>query len=147
MKCFLQKQVLLLFICLAPVLQAGAQGLLQKTVTLSASNRPLPDILKAIEKQADFYFSYNSKAIPKNKLVSVSVKQQTVKAVLDIIFEGEVIYKEMHNHIILQPSGEKWYTLSGYVLDASTGLALTDASVYERQQLVAALTNLSLIHI
>lgn len=141
MKAALLKHTLMIVLILALALPAGAQALLQKTVTLNFSNRPLVEVLKAIEKQGGFYFSYSNKVVQDKRMVSVSVKQQAVKNVLDQLLGGNYAYKETQNHIIIQQSNEKWYTLSGYVLDASTGLAITDASVYERHQLVAALTN------
>lgn len=135
------KRYLLIFIFLALALTAGAQGFLQKPVTVSVVNKPLAEVLKAVGKQGGFYFSYNSKVIPGDKIVSLTVVQQPVKAVLDMLLGGSCTYKETKGHIILQQAGEKWYTLSGYVLDARTGMAITEASVYERYQLVAALTD------
>jgi hypothetical protein len=141
MKIISMKKNILILVFLALVTTAGAQGFLQKPVTLSIANKRLAEVLKAIGKQGGFYFSYNSKVIPGDKIVSITVVQQTVKETLDRLLGGTCTYKETAGHIILQQAGEKWYTLSGYVLDATTGMAITDASVYERHQLVAALTD------
>lgn len=141
MKIISMKQHILILIFLALATTAGAQGFLQKPVTISMVNQPLSEVLKAVGKQGGFYFSYNSKVIQGDKVVSLTVVRQTVKATLDMLLGASCTYKETKGHIILQQAGEKWYTLSGYVLDAKTGMGVTEASVYERYQLVAALTD------
>lgn len=131
-------------LCCAVALLPGGSAvaqLLTKRVTLNISDKPLNDVLQQIGRQAGFTFSYNSKAIAGKRPVSVAASNKTVQEVLDALFTGECEYKEDHGHVILQPHKEKWYTLSGYVLDAASGAGVSNASVYERQQLVATLTN------
>jgi hypothetical protein len=118
-----------------------AQGLLKKSVSLSVTNTPVSEVLKSIGRQGGFSFSYSSKAIAGKRLVSINVRGVTVAQALDELLKGTCTYKEVGNHIVLQASGEKFYQVSGYVLDAASGQGIPEASVYERQQLVAAVTN------
>ncbi|PSL47783.1 hypothetical protein CLV51_102643 [Chitinophaga niastensis] len=120
-----------------------AQQLLNKTVSLEVKQQPLSVALNQISKQGNFYFSYLSTILPQDSLVSISVKNKTVKQVLDILFEGDYSYKESGNYIILlkKSSGQTYYQISGVVMDKNTGQRLPNASVYERQQLISTLTN------
>ena len=118
-----------------------AQALLQKVVRLSVDNAPLAEVLKSIGRQGDFSFSYNSNAVAGKRLVTIHASAITVEKALDELLKGTCNYKEVGNHIVLQASKEKYYQVSGYVLDAASGQGLAEASVYERQQLVGTVTN------
>ncbi|PZF74025.1 STN domain-containing protein [Taibaiella soli] len=131
-----------IFILLIAAFPAWAQNLLDKPVSLNASNQPLRSVLNDISKQGGFYFSYNSKLVNGDQLVTISVQQVPVKQVLDQLLQGNCQYREDGNHIILQPQGkEKVYTLSGYIVDGATGTRIGNTSVYEKQQLASSLTN------
>ena len=139
----LPKQLLtLIFVCCFS-LPLAAQQLLNKTVSIDVKQRPLSEVLTTISKQGDFYFSYLSTILPQDSLVSISVKNKSVKQVLDILFNGDFLYKESGNYIILlkKSSGQVYYLISGVVTDRKTGQRLPNASVYERQQLISTLTN------
>ncbi|RBL88809.1 LA_2272 family surface repeat-containing protein [Chitinophaga flava] len=123
--------------------QVQAQSLLNKTVTVEARKQKLSDVLNIISKQGNFYFSYISTILPQDSLVSISAKNKTVRQILDQLFEGEYMYKESGNYIILfkKTSGQTYYQITGVVTDTKTGQRVPNASVYERQQLISTLTN------
>ena len=119
-----------------------AQGLLDKQVSIDLTKKPLGDVLSAIGRQGNFYFSYNTGIVNKDSLVTLSVHNKTVKQALDLLFGENNQYKETDNYIIIKPAEkEKWYAISGYITDALTGQKVADASVYEKQQLASTLTN------
>jgi hypothetical protein len=94
--------------------------------------------------QGEFHFSYVKEFIHDDSLVTINVSNRSVKQVLDILFQGNFQFREIGNQIIIQPgtsSKEKWYVVSGYVRDASTGQPIVNASVYESMQLISTLTN------
>jgi hypothetical protein len=97
----------------------NAQQLLNRTVSLEVKRQPLSAVLSQMSKQGNFYFSYLSTILPQDSLVSVSVKNKTVKQVLDILFAGDYSYKESGNYIILlkKSSGQNYYQISGVVMD------------------------------
>lgn len=131
-----------LFVCCFS-LPLAAQQLLNKTVSIEAKQRPLSEVLTTISKQGNFYFSYLSTILPQDSLVSISAKNKSVKQVLDQLFNGDFVYKESGNYLILlkKPQGQVYYLISGIVTDQKTGQRLPNASVYERQQLISTLTN------
>lgn len=125
--------------------RAAAQSMLQMTVSIEARNRPLEKVLDTISKQGKFIFSYNSTLIPADSLITLSVKNKTVKQVLDLLFNEALQYTPSGNYLILQKSDNLnnagvWY-ISGYVQDAITGEKINNASVYERTNLVGTITN------
>ncbi len=127
-------------ICCLALNSAGAQTFLHRPVTLDMNRKPLADVLTKIGKQGGFSFSYNSNLINGDSLVTIRVQQKPVQQVLDMLFNGNIEYKETGHHIVLQNAPPYWY-VSGYVVDELTGEKLVNASVYEKQQLVASLTD------
>lgn len=123
----------------------AAQSILQATVTVEAKNRPLDKVLDTISKQGKFIFSYNSLLLPGDSIITLSVKNKTVKQVLDLLFNETLQYNVSGNYLILQKAdnlynSSSWY-ISGYVQDALTGEKINNASVYERTNLVGTITN------
>jgi hypothetical protein len=119
-----------------------AQKLLNKKVSIHVNHRPVAEVLKAVSEQGEFNFSYNSNLIPGDSLVTLSVQSRSVKQVLDVLLPGIYQYKETGDYIIIQrPPKEKYFYLSGHILDHETGLAVDYASVYSIQQLTSVLTD------
>lgn len=123
-------------LCVGP---ACAQKLLDKKVNAGKGQQPAATVLNSISKQGGFYFSYNSDLIPQGKIVNLTGGTQTVRQVLDQVFSGKYKYKERDNYIIIQDGDA--YTISGYVVDKTTGAKISYASVYEKQLLASTLTN------
>lgn len=136
--------LLLLFFLAAVCLPRNTQGqeLLQKKITVKAKNKPVAEVLKMVEKQGGFYFSYNNNIIREDSLVTVSVTDKTVEQLLVAIFDRKYQFLERNNHLIIQPgaSAQYWY-VSGTVVDKITGEPIGYATVYERNQLVSTMTN------
>lgn len=136
------------FLCaLVYLVPAGAvfsQEILDKNISIEMYRQPLGKVLNTIAKKGDFYFSYNSNLLNGDSLVNILATQETVRTVLNRLFAGRIDYKEAGHYLILRPaavSREKWFTISGYVSDKTTGSMIAGASVYETQQLVSTLTN------
>ena len=138
------KQLFLFVALLLVACGSYAQSILNKTVSVNVTRQSLGTVLDNIGMQGDFHFSYIRDFIRDDSLVSIRVTHKTVKQVLDMLFQGSCQYKEMGNQLILQRSAsgkERWYIVSGYITDASTGAPVSNASVYERMQLISAMTN------
>lgn len=125
--------------------QTAAQSMLQLPVTVQAHNQPLGKVLDTISKQGRFVFSYNSTLIKTDSLITLSLKNKTVKQILDVLFNETLQYTPSGNYLILQKADfpvntTTWY-ISGYVQDAVTGEKINNASVYEQTHLVGTITN------
>lgn len=120
---------------------ANAQSHLNKKVTVVANKEKLITVLKKIEEQGNFFFSYVGNTVEVNNIVSINVQNKTVRQTLDILFEGQLEYDETDKHVILKKAPvQSWYA-SGYIYDRSTGEKLSNASVYEKKQLVSTMTD------
>lgn len=143
----------LLISCLAGT-TGKAQSILTRVVTFEVNRVELAGVLEILSNKGNFFFSYNSHILRKDSLVTLNVHTKTVKHVLDLLFREGYEYKESGNYIILRrkpiqltlvnnqaASEDNLYYVSGYVYDDQTGEKITNASVYERNQLVSAITN------
>lgn len=138
--------LLLLFTCL---LYAGAhaQNILNKKISISVTQKKLPEVLQAISREGDFYFSYDSRIVNKDTIISLRMNA-TVQDVLNKMFPGTMDYIESGNYLILRkrlvaapptPSVNTYF-IKGIVKDANTGMGVMEASVYEKTNLSATLT-------
>jgi hypothetical protein len=121
---------------------ARGQNMLQKKATVQVQNQPLGEVLKSIEKQTGFYFSYNNNIVRNDSLVTVSLKNKSVEELLKALFGNRYQYIESSDHLIIQPAAsfQFWY-VSGMVVDKVTGEPVSYATVYERQQLISTMTD------
>lgn len=122
-----------------------AQQHLHVMVSVEVKRMPLSKVLNDISKQGNFYFSYNSTILNGDSLVSLSMKQRTVKQVLDHLFGTNTFqYQVSGQYIIIQtmppPPSVYWY-ITGYIQDAVSGEKISNASVYERQHLAGTISN------
>jgi hypothetical protein len=131
-----------------------AQNILSKNISLDINRQRLDNVLEILSNKADFYFSYNSKIVKKDSLVSLSVRNKTIKEVLGILFNNTYEFRESGNYVIIRKAPirltmvtekaiveDKIYSVSGHVYDEQSGIAVNEASVYEKKQLVSSLTN------
>lgn len=110
-----------------------------QTVRLSVevNNTTVGDVLREIEEQSEFYFTYNSSVVNTKRVVSIDMKNRQVNEILDELFAGENIgYSINDKHIVLYKKdvmslpvvqqGTK--RITGTVVDAS-GVPVIGANV------------------
>ncbi|MCE7042601.1 TonB-dependent receptor [Dyadobacter sp. CY312] len=104
---FTQMMLALLFAGLTYATDAPGQDLLEKPLSLQVRDKPLKAILTAIENQASVRFVYSSKAIRAERLTTVNVQNQPLKAVLESLLRPmEVNYRLAGNQIVLSQQTE-----------------------------------------
>ncbi|RYZ21721.1 MAG: hypothetical protein EOO16_11885 [Chitinophagaceae bacterium] len=148
--CRLLLMALLCFITIG----AAAQGPLTRSLSFEVQRQRLSDVLEIIANKGSFYFSYNSNSIRRDSLVSLSVNNRTVRQVLEQLLPDHYEFRESGNYIIIRRAPikltlvtnkavatDRFYLVSGYVLDDQTGSHIPNASVYEKKLLLSALTN------
>jgi len=131
-----------------------SQNVLDKQLTVDFRQQRLDKALETLSSQGDFYFSYSSTLLKRDSLITLSAHGKTVRQILDLLFLGNVEYKENGNYIILRRAPpkpkeistllgpeEKRYTISGVIIDENTGETISQASVYDKHGLIATLTN------
>lgn len=121
-----------------------AQQILQRKISLQITQKPLAFVLKQIEAQGKFYFSYASNIVRGDSMVSIHISDKTVLQALTALFSNRYSYTESNEHLIIlvNPAAQKpvWY-LSGKISDGETHLPVSDATVYEPVQLISAITD------
>ncbi len=143
------------FVALLTVMSitSHSQGLLNKNISVDVKQQRLDHVLEIISNQGGFYFSYNSNIIKKDSLVSLKASN-SLRNVLGLLLPDHYEFRESGNYIIIrkQPirvtvitnkmvTTDKFYTVSGYVLDDQTANWIQYASVYEKDLLASTLTN------
>ncbi|MBO9561280.1 MAG: hypothetical protein J7621_00845 [Niastella sp.] len=133
---------------------ALAQNVLNRTVSFQVNRQQLDQVLEILSNKGNFYFSYNSNIIKRDSLVTLSIYNKTVKQVMEALFPEGYEFKESGNYIILRrtpikismvtertASEEKVYYVTGYILDDQTGETVSNASIYEKNQLASAISD------
>lgn len=142
MKHLLNKALLIAFIICAGMNKCIAQNFLQKKISISVSKKPVSEVLKSMETQGGFFFSYNSNLFRGDSIVTIHEKNETISHILHSLFGNRFLYHEQNNHLIItRVSQEKKLEINGVIIDKATREPVPYATVYERNQLVAAMTD------
>jgi len=136
----------LLVILLALSVHAqNATPFLERTLTIRFEDESLTQVLKKIGEQGGFTFSYKSGLIDRNKKITHEFTNKTVREILDQLFGGTLQYRERKKHIILTAaetgSSNGTQTVTGYVVDESTGRRVKNVSVYDPVSMSSAVTD------
>ncbi|MBT1701995.1 STN and carboxypeptidase regulatory-like domain-containing protein [Chryseosolibacter indicus] len=144
------KQYQFLLLSLFLVINSGlAQNntpFLERKVTITLNQERLDEALKKIADQCGFTFSYNTSVVDADRAISYSFRNQTVRQILDEIFEGTVDYKVRSKYLILtkaKGSSKKKDedTFAGYVIDEATGERIKNATIYDPVTLTSTITD------
>ena len=116
----------------------GKGGVLDMVISVDIKSTPVKVILTTIEKKAQVSFTYNPGLIDENRLVSLSIKEKTIRYGLSLIFDETVRFKEVGSHIILLKNEDRCrkrsgveFTFSGKIVDSESGKPINNASIYE----------------
>jgi len=81
--------MLALFMCTCPLLAQDDTSILQKKVTIIASNRSISDILQVLGEEAGVFFAYSNDVIDMQREVSLLQKEVSLQHVIDQLFPPE----------------------------------------------------------
>ena len=70
-------------------------------ITLKVENDKISDVLKKIEDKSEYYFLYSPKLIDVEKRVSINVQEESIKTILNTIFDENVKFEVYDRQIIL----------------------------------------------
>jgi hypothetical protein len=122
--------------------RVSAQGLLDRSVSLRVHRQPLARVLDTIAARVGFAFSYNTTILPGDSLVSYT-GTGSVRQVLNALLGTRYQFLQRDGYVIIirAPPPVAIYTVTGTVIDRSTGAPVANASVYEPRQLQSVLTD------
>ena len=144
----------LTFLCFFMLYFTGLSkpGILDYIISIELKSTPVKLILNKIEQIGRVQFSYNPELIDENRLVSLNIKNKSIRYGLSFIFDGSIRIKEVGEHIVLLKNETKSdikarekqneeYVFSGKISDELTGLPIYRASVYDVDSRSAVLTD------
>lgn len=127
---------------------------LNKSITIDIKRQPLKKALIVIGNEGDFKFSYNSKILPKDSIVNVYAENKKVLRVLRTLFDASYDFKEVGDYVIIRRKvvstknvvarkvvQDRFYYIKGYVVDEATGEKIANATIYEKMNLLSAMTD------
>lgn len=125
------------------------QNYLKKEISIQAKNIPLKKAIELISNSGGFKISYNARSINGDSLISIDYREQTVEKTLDGLFNKNMEYHIVGNHLVLisKQSAQKkadqkdGYIVKGYIINRKTGKKVVSAIVYDIEGQKTALTN------
>ena len=89
-------------------LQVYATGFSQDKISLTLKNVEIKKALVSIKKNSQYRFIYNDDILPKNKKVSIEVKDATIQEVLNLIFLSTTLtYQVLENKLVVISSAKE----------------------------------------
>ena len=84
---------------------------LDKKIALKADNERLEDVLNELAKGGYFTFSYKSDILKKDRLITLTIKESTLREALELILGKAYDYLESDDYVIIRPKVAKANTL------------------------------------
>jgi len=122
----------------------GQDSIFNYNISIKLQNYPVYDILKAIEEDINYNFSYNSSLIDANRVISVDYTNKPLKEVLDSILGNENLnYRIIDKNIVIYMPGNNISSISaktfpdsvsvlkitGKIIDKNTGAPVEYANI------------------
>jgi hypothetical protein len=129
--------------------------ILERKITVKIVNQSMDKALNILAETAKFNFSYSSQIIKTTKIVSVYADNRTIKDILDQLFNSDITYQQIGNHLVLQKKIQSKqtsriqsdkalnrydYTISGYIRNVASGDGIKNVSVYNKASLANTLS-------
>ncbi len=117
------------------VIQVFASTTTAQNVNLNVSNKSVREILKTIEGQAHCRFFYNDSFSDLDNVVSIELKNKTVKESLDeLLGSSKISYKALENNLfVIAPMRELMQLkVSGQVISAKDNLPIPGVKIVEK---------------
>lgn len=127
-KCFVS---ILTFWCLHSFAQVEEPSVLDRKISINFSNVSLPAALRQLNKQAEVLFSYNSHIIPRGDKIVSSYQNESLRQILDDLFQGaDLHYKELNGNILINKRAFTDRILRGKVVESEGKSPLPFANVF-----------------
>jgi hypothetical protein len=86
--------------------RAQENGPLEKKVKVKAENERLEDVLKDLAKQGYFTFSYKSDIFKKDRTITLTIKESTLREALELILGQNYSYFENNDYVFIRPQAQ-----------------------------------------
>jgi len=104
------------------------QELLNRKVSIKASNQTIKTVLKGIEKQLSVTFTYNAELLANRERVDIHMDSIRLKDVIDQLFHNSVQYEVIDDQMIItaRPSDESLQVTDEVMVTTITGRVVDD---------------------
>lgn len=93
-----------LFLCVGTVFASDSYAS-NTMLSINAEKKSIAEVLNVIENKSEYHFFYNSKLVNVDRKVTLSVDNQDIFTVLDILFKNSnIAYRVVDKDIILTES-------------------------------------------
>lgn len=138
--------VRLLFIFILVSFWGFSANPLTTKLSVDFKNIKIETALDEIQVLGRFYFSYNSKVVNVNKLVTYSSYNESIETILDNVLGEGFKYKHRGKYIIIQDAKpiltkKKKVSIKGKVSSSSDSTQISDVTIYEVDQLKTTSTD------
>lgn len=136
---------LALIVMLLTAFQVSANVYSQMTVDLDVQNKPIRDVLKAIEQQSQVRFFYSDDLLAMNDPIDLKADDRNILSVLNEIFlDSPLTYKTYDNNLIVIVPKEllQQKAITGKVTDSQTGEGLPGVNVTVEGTIRGAITDI-----
>ncbi|WP_298645818.1 TonB-dependent receptor [uncultured Proteiniphilum sp.] len=103
----------------------------QGKVTLNLEKRPITEVLRKIEQQTGYTFSYNPTLLKDFPPVSLRIANESLEKVLQLLFHETDIQPILQEKYIILKKRPKAITVSGFIYDRESHESLIAANVYD----------------
>jgi len=126
-------------ICCSMVISASGYSQAKK-ITIQKSSISIQELFEQLEKKTDCRFAYSNSQLNPQQVVSVSVKEKDVEAVLDQVLNDNLSYKVIENYYVIvdrttnvtNKQDVQQFVIEGFVKD-HMGDPLPGVNVFEQK--------------
>lgn len=117
---------------------------LERTIAIDLSGNSEKEALKKIETTAGMTFAYRSDIVSTTNRLTRSYPNNTVREILDDMFQGNIQYKVKGNYVILRKvakPADQIMNIEGYVINKVTNEKVPYASIYDTISLASTVSD------
>jgi hypothetical protein len=124
----------------------GQDSIFNYNLSIKVQNYPVYDILKVIEEDINYNFSYNSSLIDADRIISVDYTNKPLKEVLDSILGNENLnYRIIDKNIVIYKPDENIDRISAKPRDSFSALKITGKIIDKNTGAPVEYANISLV--
>lgn len=139
------KKTIITLLTLFSFLILNAQSPLDKRIDFSVKKVTIKDALRKLSNESKVNIAFSSDFFSRRKRVTIDVKDETLKNILNRILIGtSVEFMAVGQQIVVTvaaPKQKEKYTISGYIEDESSGERLISVSIYNPDNNEGTTTN------
>lgn len=140
----IKRTLVVLFLGLSKGVFSQGIAPLERVISIELNGVSTREALKQIEEHGQVLFAYKTDNVAGTNTIQRGYASQTVREILNDLFQGTMTYKERGNYIILKPAPKpaaEEVTLEGYILNAQTLEKLPYVSVYDTLSLTSTISD------